>query len=45
VVEGNKELQKALQYQGGSGRIFAGIFITFTVILWAWDWWNTKYYY
>lgn len=45
VVEGNKELQKAKEYQGGNGKIFAAIFIAMTIVLWVWDWVNTKYYY
>ena len=44
VVEGNKELLLAKEYQGGNGRIFASVFIVYTIILWLWDYLNTKYY-
>jgi hypothetical protein len=41
VEDGNKELQEAKRYQGGSGRIFATVFIVYTIFLWTWDWLNT----
>jgi hypothetical protein len=44
VEEGNKELQKAKEYQGGNGKIFAGIFIAYSVVLWIWEYMNTRYY-
>jgi hypothetical protein len=37
VEEGNKELIEARKHQGGNGKIFAAIFITYTVILWMWE--------
>ena len=45
VKDGNKELLEALKSSGGSTRIFTAIFVTFTIVLWLWDWFNTKYYY
>jgi len=44
VEEGNKQLKEARDYQGGSGRIFAAVFITYTIFIWLWDYFNTKYY-
>ena len=45
VKDGNKELQEAKKHQGGSARIFTAVFITYTIVIWMWDWITTKYYY
>jgi len=45
VKDGNKELQEAKKHQGGSARIFTAVFITYTIVIWLWDWITTKYYY
>ena len=41
VKDGNKELTEAKKYQGGSARIFATVFIVYTIFIWMWDWFNT----
>lgn len=43
VQEANEELTKAREYQKGNSDIFTTIFVTLTVILWVWEYYNTIY--
>ena len=42
-VEGaNANLKQAHEYQKGNGHLFSYIFLVMTVLLWIWEWMNTK---
>jgi hypothetical protein len=45
VVQANVNLQEAHEYQKGGGHLYAYIFFAMAIVLWIWEWINTRHYY